>query len=246
MTQFWEKKKREKKRSALFVAILGVCLGALFLMPDGFLDSVLFRFGLNTQLPPLEKENVGMISPLLNPHASPLPVEESDGQWVPWEQKLGRPQSVAGLINPEDSRQRPTTVALNESFLPDDSQGRPVEEDVLSWALGQAVSAERATPVFSHRAGRVSRRAPMSNFAQSFKNGSRGCLDGPSCALMQLAQTKTLDMGLKSPFPPSVEYQSAQLASIFDGSDGYYRRLMLVRWSPSSPPEVSRLGVPLF
>ncbi len=190
------------------------------------------------------------MTPLVNPHPSPLPVREREAeQWVPWDKKLGEPRSVEGLINPEDSRQRPTTVSLKNDSLPGDSQGRPVEEDLLSWALGQTVVPGKVSSVLSRRVGRVSRRAKTSNFTQTFKSRSRGCLDGPSCALMQLATAKAQASFLcaSGNCQSSTEYDSSQLASMFDGSDGVYRRLVMLHWSsPSSPPLVSRLGVPLF
>ncbi len=252
MTQFWEKKK-EKKRSGLFWGILATGLGALFLIPPSWWSVLGLSRGFHFR---------GSFDETLNqeqfaPKPASIPARQPSfllaGQLgslkaIPWDQKLGHPVSVTGLVNPSEARDRPDSVYVKKDPFPN-SEVSANEGDLLSWALSQPPSAGKVSSVMVHRVGRVSRRAKTSQFAQTFNSRSSGCIDGPTCAMMQLAKAKAESSFLckNDGCPSSVEYESAELSSIFDGSDGRYRSLVMLQGTgSSSAPEIHKLGVPLF
>ena len=252
MAQFWEKKK-EKRRSGLFWGVLATAFGALFLIPPSWWGFLGLSGGFHFRGSFDETFSQDRFAP--KPVAIPArkPSFLLAGQLgrlgeIPWDQKLGRPVSVLGLLNPSEARERPNSVYVKKDPFPN-SDVSVNEGDLLSWALSQEPSVGKASSVMVRRVGRVSRRAKTSQFTQTFNSRSSGCIDGPSCAMMQLAKAKAESSFLckNDGCSSSIEYESSELSSIFDGSDGRYRSLVMVQGNgSSSAPEIHKLGVPLF
>ena len=261
MADFWQKKKGKKRGSLLLWSSVFALLGLLFLAPPDFLDSILFRLGFaghfgHERFFNIKRQNQGLLTavPSLG-GASSLDLVVGNLQnlkKINWESRFGKLTSVSGLINPEKSQERPATVFLKSNLLPNASKGHSIEGDLLSWALDHGSAPMRVKSVFSKRSSPVRIRTPNAHFSQNFNNRSTGCLDGPSCALMQLSRAEVNAAFIQSPScvsgacPSSMEYESNQLSSVFDGSDGAYQRLLSAVQSNSAPPLIHNLGVPLL
>ncbi len=250
--QFWEKKKK-KKGSGFFLWVSAVILGVLFLAPQGWWGSLWFSHGFNYHgsFDEHGRYRLGVKPVSISAQGSSFRLAGSleNLRGVSWDQKLGRPTSVLGLVNPADASERPDSVYVSKDPFPQNSDLSSDEGDLLTWALSRDPQVGKVSSSMVRRGPRVSRRTQTSDFAQTFNSRSKGCLDGPSCAMMQLARAKAESSFLckNNGCSSSVEYDSAQLSSIFDGSDGTYRSIVLLRGTgSSSAPEIHKLGVPLF
>ncbi len=251
MAQFWEKKKK-KRGSGLFLWAFAVILGVLFLTPPGWWGSLWFSHGFHYQGSFDEPGHHRLLRPVA------ISEEESSFRLagalenlkrVSWDEKLGRPTSVSGLTNLSDAKAHPDSVYVKKDPFPQNSYLSSDEGDLLTWALNRSPQVGKVSSSMVRRAGRVPRRVKTSDFTRTFDSRSKGCVDGPSCAMMQLARAKAESSFLckNDGCPSSVEYDAAQLSSIFDGSDGVYRSLVMLRGDgSSSSPEIHKLGVPLF
>ncbi len=255
MTEFWEKKKKkEKGESSLFLWLAAIALGVLFLTPPGWWGSLWFSHGFHYQGSfdeGLSQDRFGLKPVSISAQKSSLRLAGSleNLKRVPWDQKLGRPVSVLALVNPADAGSRPDSVYVRKDPFPQNSDLSSDEGDLLTWALSSEPKIGRVSSAMVHRARRASHRAKTSDFTRTFDSRSSGCVDGPSCAMMQLAKSKAESSFLckSDGCSSSAEYESSQLSSIFDGSDGVYRGLVMLKGTgSSSAPEVHKLGVPIF
>ena len=144
MADFWEKKRDKKRGSLLLWSSLGALLGLFFLAPPGLWDSLLFHSGYAEHFGLARYFNEKPQSPhsfaALPLRAGPSSLDLVSGgvqnlKKINWDNRLGQVTGVSGLINPNESRNRPATVFLKDNPFLGWSKGRPVEGDLLSWAL---------------------------------------------------------------------------------------------------------------